>query len=293
MGATTTRRARPHGGWARYSAVSARRIWLHGSDDHHAGAARAGPLAAGGTMEPTTQTGRDRVAAYAEPPTKRSRQHGDRLSREASREVHPASDPHPSSGQIQLIARLLAPYLSVIVFWCLLHNAWLALLGYHAQALAWLFVSRPALNGGSLRTRWSLLAAPAALAGPVLYFLLPYITRTDLTGWLAGYGLHGITLVAMVPYFGLVHPLVEQAHWTPLRERTPISHVAFAGYHLLVLWTLLGVPWLAAVFAVLLTASVLWSRATKSAGGVLAAYASHALADLGIVVAALIHSGAA
>ncbi len=63
-------------------------------------------------------------------------------------------------------------------------------------------------------------------------------------------------MVAMVAYFGLVHPLLEQAHWTPLREATPIAHVAFAGYHMLVLASLLTVPWLAVCFVILTAASV-------------------------------------
>lgn len=57
--------------WARHTAASARRIGLHGRADRHQGAVLAGRLAAGATAVRTTQTGRPRVAACAEPSTTR------------------------------------------------------------------------------------------------------------------------------------------------------------------------------------------------------------------------------
>ena len=105
------------------------------------------------------------------------------------------------------------------------------------------------------RTPAMLFVVPSALAGPLLYFLLPRMTRVDLSWWLADHRLSGAGFTVMVFYFGLVHPLLEQIHWAPLRESAPLGHFAFAGYHMLVLYSLMKVPWLAACFVVLAAAS--------------------------------------
>jgi hypothetical protein len=184
-----------------------------------------------------------------------------------------------------LVLKLLAPYVAVIVFWTWLGSAWLAILAYHAQILLWSRGALPKLGApGGGRLAWFLV--PSAMAGPALYFLLPYVTRADLAGWLRGHGLAGWSLIAMVAYFGLVHPLLEQMHWSPLRQATPFAHLLFAGYHMLVLYSLLSVPWLAVSFAVLASASVVWREMERRGGGLTLPIASHVLADLGLVIAA-------
>jgi len=131
-----------------------------------------------------------------------------------------------------------------------------------------------------------LLALPTALTGPLVYFLLPYIVHADLSSWLAGHHLSHLSLTAMVPYFGLLHPLLEQLHWGPLRESTPLAHPLFAGYHMLVLHSLLTLPWLILCFIVLATASFTWQQIAKRSGSLALPVASHALADLGVAIAA-------
>jgi hypothetical protein len=197
-----------------------------------------------------------------------------------SEKATPAAD-----DRLGLGLRLAAPYLAVIVFWCLLHSAWLAILAYHAQILWWSRGSLPRLAKPA-PTFTTLLVLPAALAGPLLYFLLPYATHTDLSWWLGAHGLSGASLLAMVFYFGLVHPVLEQTHWPPLRDTTPLAHVAFAGYHMLVLYSLLTVPWLLVCFAILVTASLMWQRMERESGSLLTVIASHIAADLGIVLVA-------
>lgn len=189
------------------------------------------------------------------------------------------------SGTLELILRLAAPYLAVAVFWCGFSSAWPAILAYHAQILLW---SRHAIRPrlGAVQGRYLLLAAPAVLAGPFVYWLLPFIARVPLSGWLAEHGLPSTGLLLMIPYFGLVHPWLEQAHWAPLRERTPLAHALFAGYHLLVLGSLLPWPWLVAVFLALAGTSFGWTLVTRRTGSPAVALASHMAADLGIVAAA-------
>jgi hypothetical protein len=184
-----------------------------------------------------------------------------------------------------LALRLAAPYLAVVVFWCLLHNAWLAIIGYHAQMLWWSRGTHPKLTTPR-PTPTTLLILASVPAGPALGFLLPHIARTDIAAWLHDYHLTGPALVVMTFYFGLVHPILEQIHWAPLRERTPLAHLAFAGYHLLVLCSILSVPWLAVCFVVLGLASWLWTRMVRASGSLWLAIASQGAADLGIVLVA-------
>jgi len=174
------------------------------------------------------------------------------------------------------------------VFWCGLSNAWLAILAYHAQIIFW---SRPSLSNWH-RPRYShtmLLALPCVLAGPMLYFLLPYITHQPLSIWLQNHHLSRISLLILIPYFGLLHPVLEQLHWTQLRQHTPISHAMFAGYHMVVLYTLLKAPWLILCFGVLLMASWTWQQMARKNHSLAGPMLSHILADLGIIVAAWLY----
>ncbi len=181
--------------------------------------------------------------------------------------------------------RLLAPYFAVGVFWCWLRNGWLAILSYHALILL-------------LRERWPnwtrritrkelLFAAPSIAAGPIVYVLLPEIAETPIATWLAGFGLSGVSLILMIPYFGLVHPFLEQAHWAPLCSRSRASHFFFAGYHALVLVSFLTVTWLIVAIALLVGASLLWETMRRHTLDNKASILSHMLADTGIILAAL------
>ncbi len=131
-----------------------------------------------------------------------------------------------------------------------------------------------------------LLALPAALAGPLLFVLLPYITQEGLSIWLANHHLSRVSLLILIPYFGLLHPYLEQLHWAPLREYGLISHLLFAGYHMVVLCTLLTLPWLFVCFCVLATVSLLWQQVTRQTNSLTVAITSHILADLGVAIVA-------
>lgn len=200
----------------------------------------------------------------------------------------------PSSGSetsrrslIVLALQLAAPYLSVLVFWVGLENAWLTILSYHAQMLYWL-IRQPPARGDLRLNRLLVMALPSALAGPIIYALLPGIATIAVASWLAHFGLAGGSLLAMVLYFGLIHPPLEQLYWAPLRERTPLAHLLFAGYHMIVLASLLPAVWLGACFLVLLGASVMWQQMYRRGTGLLVPAFSHLLADAGIVLAAFL-----
>ncbi len=186
---------------------------------------------------------------------------------------------------MKLYLRALAPYIAVIIFWRVWPNAWLAILAYHAQILLW---NRPVLQKmRPPQDRKDLfLALPTVLAGPALYVLLPLITCTELSAWLDTYHLSGPALALMIPYFGFVHPILEQIHWHPLRETAVWSHSVFAGYHMIVLSSLLTLPWLMLCFGVLVVASFSWKLMYHRRRCLTVPVLSHIFADLGVVVAA-------
>ena len=181
--------------------------------------------------------------------------------------------------------RALAPIIAVMIFWCVWPNAWLAILSYHVQIVLWNWSGLRKMSL-PLGVKWVLLALPMVLAGPLLYVMLPLITRIDLSVWLNTYHLSGLSLVLMIPYFGLVHPVLEQIHWHPLRETSTWFHFVFAGYHMIVLASLLSLPWLILCFCVLTGASFAWKWMHDKSHSLLIPTASHILADLGVVVAA-------
>ena len=185
----------------------------------------------------------------------------------------------------KLTAKLLAPYLAVGVFCCVFSNAWLAMLAYHAQILFWSDKSMFKMMRPRY-TRLVLLALPAALAGPLLFVLLPYVTQEPLSPWLANHHLSGVSLLVLIPYFGLVHPCLEQLHWAPLRKYGLVSHFAFAGYHMVVLYTLLTGPWLMVCFGVLVAVSALWQVVATRTHSLWVPITSHILADLGVAIVA-------
>lgn len=196
---------------------------------------------------------------------------------------------------LALWLKLAAPYFAVGLFWCGARNGWLTILAYHLQILFWMwidrrqapFAERCAHRGGVWV--WG-VALGSVLAGPLAHALLPCMVKVPMTAWLRAYHMSPYSLALMIPYFGLLHPLLEQKHWAPLRRVCPAAHGAFAGYHVLVLWTLLAAPWLALCFGVLTGASVLWGLMQRRSGHLGPAVVSHSLADTGIALAAWIQA---
>lgn len=190
---------------------------------------------------------------------------------------------------MNIVLRLLVPYVAVLVFWYGFSNAWLAIAAYHLLIL--LFARGRIALPTRPSTWWPLVwVAPAIMAGPLLYMILPYLAGDDLTHWLAARRLSPSSIMFLLPYFALIHPWLEQTHWSPLREKTSLAHPIFAGYHVLVLPSLAAWPWLVLVFCMLMLASYLWGVLTRRFKSLTPAYVSHALADFGIVIAAWIRA---
>lgn len=189
--------------------------------------------------------------------------------------------------------KMATPYAAVLVGLVWMRNAWLTLLLYHGLILA-----GTQLHGSGERTRfWEggslkaclVVVLPALLIVPLLLLRQNWIFggRDVLGPWLQERGLHGTNLAVFLLYFALVNPLLEERHWAPLRRESAhgwLRHTAFAGYHVLVLYTLLQPLGCGVAFAVLLAISWIWGITARRCRGSLVPLLSHALADMAIAV---------
>lgn len=190
------------------------------------------------------------------------------------------------------------PYLAVWVGMILFRSAWLALGLYHAGIIAFLWYRRPIELPTRIRSGFGLpllipTAAACALAAPIIYVLWPWLNRPEvpLRTWLNSYGLSGTAWTLFIPYFSIIHPILEEAHWRTLTDKPDRllcwRDAAFAGYHLLVLGTLVRLPWLSLVFSALVIASSFWRWTAQRFGGYGLSIATHAIADAAVLGGAL------
>lgn len=186
---------------------------------------------------------------------------------------------------LSFLLRAAAPYLAVGIVMGVFHNAWLAILVYHLQIVAWAVLMKPKLRF-RVGARELLWAAASVVTGPLIYVLLPHVTSLELSDWLLRNSITKTHLAILIPYYGIFHPFLEQVHWAPLRRAHPSSHLLFSGYHILVLASLFTAPWLMATFISLAVVSAFWLYLEKRLGGLGAPIVSHLLADLGMVIAA-------
>lgn len=197
------------------------------------------------------------------------------------------------------MAAAVVPYVAVAAGLYALGSAWAAILLYHLGIVVVLSITgwRPPLQRAQSGWRWFALpaAAAAALAGAGLYLLWPYIDATGagLDARLREFGLGGTSLLLFAAYYSTVHPVLEELFWrgggsAGRRPAPDWRDVAFAGYHVPVLWFFVGPVWVVLTFVVLAAASWLWRLAAYRFGGIGVPLVSHAAADLSIMVAAML-----
>ena len=189
----------------------------------------------------------------------------------------------------------LVPYVAVLLGMYLFHNAWLTILLYHAGVIAFLLYRKPS---GVWHRMWAGMKSPllvpgilgCALAAPILYFMWPWFASSNpvLPAWMAHYGLSGLAWTLLIPYFSIVHPILEEVHWRGISPER-ITWICwqdflFAGYHVLVLFQVIRAPWLFFVFSILLGSSVFWRWTVARYGGYGIAIASHVAADTAVII---------
>lgn len=182
--------------------------------------------------------------------------------------------------------RLAAPYAAVLFGWQVARSALVTLAIYSGLMLLMSAFALPRIVKGWSAREFITGALPFALVGVGAYLVLPHVpVHMPLRMWLQAFGVRGETVPLILVWFGLVHPLLEQAHWSGPRLNTPAAHVAFAGYHGFILQTFLPVPWLIAVVAALGAVSWTWASIQRRTGGVLVPALGHLLADAGLAAA--------
>jgi len=218
----------------------------------------------------------------------------------------------------------LLPYFAVGLGLLVFHNAWAAILTYHAGILAvlflkpgiplkdlvrnngnkWLVVSAVigACGGVILYLFWPLLSIPpgnkwlvvsaviGACGGVILYLFWPLLSIPPGTGdYIGSIGLMGASWPVFMAYYALVNPFLEEYYWRGClggkSKRPVLQDLLFAGYHLLVLGGNLSVLWLAVTFLILCGAAWYWRQISRMTGGLLAAALSHLAADLTVILA--------
>jgi len=199
---------------------------------------------------------------------------------------------------------LLAVYAAIWIGLIPLHSAWAATLLYHAVIVVALgpaelvSIARQARHGW----RWRpglLIGLAAAANGPLLCLLYPMLAdpamaltppagiphaaiEIDLAARLASFGLQGAALWVFIPYYVLLHPILEEAFWRrpvhQARGRAVLTDCAFAGYHLLVLVHFVALPWALAITTLLAAVAWLWRRVWSLCEGPAIPLATHAVA---------------
>ena len=187
------------------------------------------------------------------------------------------------------------PYLAVGIGLLVFHNAWIAVLAYHAGMAAVIFFSKPTVPVRySVRSgTWSYLvfsAVVGASGGILLYLLWPLLSiPLDISHYLQSIGLTALTWPYFLAYCILVNPVLEEYYWRGClgssAKRPVLTDFLFAGYHLLVIAGNVGGFWLIAVFAGLCFAAWYWRQLNRFTGGLLAATASHMAADATVFLA--------
>jgi membrane protease YdiL (CAAX protease family) len=188
----------------------------------------------------------------------------------------------------------IVPYITVGIGLLVFHNAWLAILSYHACMVAAILISRKGTNikrALSCKKCWILFitAFTGASGGILLYILWPLLSvPDDINLYVRSVGLNEQTWPVFLAYFVLINPWIEEYYWrgylSSSSRRITVNDLLFSGYHLLVLAGHIGTIWLLAVFLVLTGGAWFWRQMNRLNGGLLASIVSHITADVTVIL---------
>ena len=190
----------------------------------------------------------------------------------------------------------LIPYGAVAIGLYALSSGWAAIGLYHLAAIAAMALAGYRQKDARLFSGWSaalgLPLAALCFGGCLLLYVLWPLIRLEglaLDRALLSLGLSGAAWWAFIPYYTLVNPVVEELFWRGFlgsdSTRPTLADVLFAGYHALVLATFM--PWYvnAAEVLGLVFVAWIWRQLARRNGGLAIPLATHAAADLGIILA--------
>ena len=197
-------------------------------------------------------------------------------------------------GRLKAVSMLL-PYAAVLIGLYFLKNAWAAILLYHFGIIMFMVGdNRKQLR--KIHHGWNTTAAVISIIISVLIIFVLYfmwdiikLQNCNLKVILPGLGLTGLSWYVFVIFFAAIHPLSEEIFWrvyhSSEQSRFILADLAFAGYHILVLFWFVKWPWLAAAFIILSVTAYLWRYLANRFDGIAIALVSHITADIAIITA--------
>jgi membrane protease YdiL (CAAX protease family) len=183
----------------------------------------------------------------------------------------------------------LLPVVAVWVGLYLFSSAYLAVLIYHAGIVCALCFRKPRLPiAAGFKAGWGLaFSMLCILTLPAIVLLWPFMHLPGLTlaDLLRDWGMHAIPLELFAAYSILIHPWLEELYWRGLMPDDLASDLLFAVFHVLVLAKVVAWPWALLCFFCLAVAAWAWRWIARRSGGLPIPVLSHALADLGVLLA--------
>lgn len=211
-----------------------------------------------------------------------------------------SSDNDPRMARMTTTMRLsylaiAVPYAAVLIGLHVLQNAWAAIILYHVGMVTLLRLGGQEGLRRAVRQGWSAPAAVVvgivfAAGGLPLVLLWGTISReqVDLAETLTSLRLSGLSWWVFAAYYITVHPVLEEIFWrgylTRVHRSSVVPDVAFAGYHALVLCIFIKLPWVLVSFGALWFAAWSWRQLVARYSGLGVAIASHAAADLSVIL---------
>ncbi|MBN1191780.1 MAG: CPBP family intramembrane metalloprotease [Dehalococcoidales bacterium] len=193
----------------------------------------------------------------------------------------------------------LIPYITLGPSLLVFHNAWAAILAYHTCMAVNVLLSREPVGFRSfIRSDSRLLPVVTTLFGSagglLLYLLWPVLSIPDDIGYyLHSIGLTDKTWIPFIIYFVLVNPWFEEYFWRGFLPHEGkgiiLNDIFFSGYHIMVLGDKVGPVWRFAVLAVLVLGAWFWRWSNCKSSGLLPSLASHAAADLTVILVIYSH----
>lgn len=196
-----------------------------------------------------------------------------------------------------LVKRILPPiipYMTIGIGLLVFHNAWLAILGYHAGMVAVISLSKTGITikQAFQGKRYGVLfitALAGAGGGILLYILWPLLSvPNDINSYIRSIGLNERTWPVFLTYFILINPLIEEYYWRGYlagsAKGIALNDLLFSGYHLIVLAGQIETIWLIVVFFALTIGAWFWRQMNKLGGGLLASTISHITADITVIL---------
>jgi hypothetical protein len=188
----------------------------------------------------------------------------------------------------------LIPYITIGIGLLVLHNAWIAILGYHLGMVIILLWAGEKISFSQIRESRNykilIFASLLGVSGGLLLFLLwPLLSiPRDINLYLQNIGLTATVWPYFIAYFILINPWLEEIYWRGYlganSKRIILNDLLFSGYHVVVLAEKINIVWLITMFIVLSLGAWFWRQGNRWNQGLSASIVSHVAADISVIL---------